>query len=139
MKLRWWNIEIDGPDKTGKTLLCQYITHLSNYRFATHARGYLTQVAYAKKFNRPFEYSMPNYRTLYVLLTCDKEEHDIRCKITNEPAINYDADAKLFAEAFDELDPLVYKKLTYNTSEISMYEIAKDIIWHADRLEDDVK
>lgn len=133
--MKYWNIEFDGPDKTGKTSLAKYVTQLSGYKYATHDRGYMTQVAYAKKFHRPFTYEAPNRNTLYILLTCDKQEHDIRCKISNEPKIDYELDAKLFEEVFTKLVKQGYHTLTYNTSTHTMLEIAKDIILKLDEME----
>ena len=136
-KLKFWNIELDGPDKVGKSTIAKYITQLSNYRFATHDRGFMTQVAYAKKFNRPYTYRLPNFNTVYILLTCEKEEHDIRCKITNEPRIDFDKDMSLFTDVFNRLVRLDYKCLIYNTSQDSFYHIAQDIISQINKWEDE--
>lgn len=135
MKYKFWNIELDGPDKVGKSTLGQYLTLLSNYRFAMHDRGYMTQVAYAKKFNRQFEYSEPDRNTIYILLTVEPEEHAIRCKIHNEPKIDYEKDAELFKEVFYDLSSKGYLTMTFNTSHMSTYELAKEIIKRIDRLE----
>ena len=137
--MKYWNIELDGPDKTGKTLLAKYITQLSGYKYATHDRGYMTQVAYAKKFHRPFTYAAPNKNTVYILLTCNKEEHDIRCKISNEPKIDFDTDMRIFEEVFVKLLKQGYHTLMYNTSDHSMLHIAKDIIMQIDELEEKSK
>lgn len=131
-KYKYWNIEIDGPDKVGKTLLCQYITQLSNYRFATHARGYMTQVAYARKFERPYLYTKPDTNTIFIMLTTSQEEHDIRCAITHEPKIDYAKDRILFEEIYDELVNDGYKCLRYDTSYMTFYQIALSIIKNID-------
>ena len=136
-KLNYWNIELDGPDKVGKTTIAKYITQLSNYRFATHDRGYMTQVVYSKKFNRHFEYRLPNFNTVYILLTCDKAEHDIRCKITGEPQIDFNKDMSLFMNVFNHLVRLDYKCLIYNTSQDSFYHIAQDIVEQINKWEDE--
>lgn len=134
--MKYWNIEFDGPDKTGKTSLAKYVTHLSGFKYATHDRGYMTQVAYAEKFGRSFTYDKPNKNTVYILLTCDKQEHDIRCKIHNEPYINFEADMAIFNKVFSELVEQGYKTLTYNTSKMPMLDIAKDIIYQIDKMEE---
>lgn len=133
--MKYWNIEFDGPDKTGKTTLAKYVTQLSNYKYATHDRGYMTQVAYSKKFNRGFKYDKPSKNTVYILLTCDKQEHDIRCKIHNEPYIDFNSDDKLFQEIFADLTAKGYKTLMYNTSNTPPLWIAKDIISKIDAME----
>ena len=135
MVYRYWNLELDGPDKTGKSTICKYITMLSNYRFATHDRGYMTQVAYSKKFNRNYDFTLPSKDTVFILLTVDKIEHDIRCKITNEPKINFEEDMQLFAEVYQKLVSLGYKCLCYNTSKMTAVEIAKNIIYEIDTWE----
>lgn len=134
-KYKYWNIEIEGPDKTGKTTLAKYLTQLSNYRFATHDRGFLTQVVYSEKYNRHYHYTMPSKRTVFVLLTCNKEDHKIRCAINNEPYINFDNDMTLFNAAFLKLVDNNYKCFIYNTSEMTVYQIANDIIYKIDMLE----
>ena len=134
-KFKYWNLEIDGPDKVGKSLLAQYLTQLSNYRFATHARGYMTQVVYSKKFDRHYEYSMPDKNTVFILLTCNEEEHNIRCNVTNEPKIDFKSDMHKFKTVFDKLQKEGYKCLTYDTSYYSFYTIAKSIIAYIDSWE----
>lgn len=136
---KYWNLELDGPDKTGKSTLAQYITQLSNYRFATHDRGYMTQVVYNKKFGRNFEYSKPSKDTIYILLTTCAKEHDIRCKITNEPKINFEEDMQMFLDVYESLAKDGYKCLFYNTSLSSFYDIANDIIKHIDKFEEESK
>lgn len=135
MKFKYWNLELDGPDKTGKSTICKYITQLSNYRFATHDRGYMTQVAYSKKFNRDYDFVLPNKDTVFILLTVNEKEHEIRCKMHNEPHINFKEDMQLFTEVYQKLVSLGYKCLYYNTSKLTAYEIAKSIIHEIDKWE----
>lgn len=134
-KYKYWNIEIDGPDKTGKSTICKYITQLSNYRFATHDRGYMTQVVYSKKFNRDYVYSLPDKNTIFILLTSNEKEHSIRCTITNENKIDFKSDMQMFTDVYQKLVSLNYKCLYYNTSKLTAYEISKSIIHEIDRWE----
>lgn len=136
MRYQFWNIELDGPDKTGKSTIGKYLSILSNFRFATHDRGYMTQVAYSKKFNRQYEYSTPDKsHTVYILFYCDKVDHDIRCSINNEPKIDFLQDMKYFEEAYQSLEHEGYHCMKYNTSEMTAYSIALDIISKIDALE----
>ena len=46
------NIQIDGIDKTGKDLILQYVTRLSNHKYVIQSRGLISQIAYSKIYNR---------------------------------------------------------------------------------------
>lgn len=133
---QYWNIELDGPDKTGKSTIAKYLTMLSNFRFATHDRGYMTQVVYSKKFNRDYEFSTPDKsHTVYILFYCNQEDHNIRCRINNEPYISYSDDLALFKDVYNKLVEEGYKCLSYNTSKMTAYDIAKDILNNIDNME----
>ena len=97
-----YNIVLDGIDKTGKDTIRQYIFYLQNAKYICTTRGYMSMVVYSKIFNRDYEYDIENQKnTLNVLLTADKADWEIRCKITNEPKIDYDLHTKEFNEVFD--------------------------------------
>lgn len=133
MKLQYWAIELDGPDKVGKSILKKYIIELNYGRYSIHDRGYMSQVAYAKKFNREYEYE-PDKNHVYILLTCDKKDHDIRCKLNDEPHIDYKNDLALFIQIYERLREANYKVNTFNTSSYSLYELSKNILNYVDKL-----
>lgn len=133
MKLKYWAIELDGPDKVGKSALKKYLIELNQGRYAIHDRGYMTQVAYAKKFNREYEYE-PDKNHVYILLTCDKKDHDIRCKLNNEPYIDYKNDLALFIQIYQSLREANYKVNIFNTSSYSLYNLSEIILNYVDRL-----
>lgn len=138
MTYKYWEIEIDGPDKTGKDLLCKYLCELSGWRFSINVRGIMSQLVYAKKFNREFEYDTSAFskNKILILLTAEPDDLIIRCKLTNEPMYNIMTDKTLFDEAVDELCK-TNCVFTYNTSFRTPYEIAKDIIDKINFLEEE--
>lgn len=137
MKYTYWNIEIDGVDRVGKNTLAPYLTFLSNYRFAIKPRGLLTQLVYSKKFNRYYKYDYDSYKehTVIVLLYADEEDLKERFWNTNEKEINIKYDMIMFENEANMLISKGFKVLKYNTSHITHYDIAKDIIAHIDTWE----
>lgn len=129
MVYKYWEIEIDGPDKTGKDLICRYLCELGGWRFSINVRGIMSQLVYAKKFNRELEYDMSNFskNKILILLQAEPEDIVIRCKMTNEQLYDTVADRNLFNEVAEELRKKYYV-LTYNTSYHTPYEIAQNII-----------
>lgn len=125
-KMKYYTIFLDGIDKTGKDTIRQYVWQL-NKALNVFCRGYVSLEAYNRKFDRNVVYEKPYKNALYVLLCVNKEDWAIRCKITNEPAIDYDKDSKLFEEVFASLGN-DYKKLEFNTSCFTPYQIAKAIV-----------
>ena len=54
-KLKFYEIEVEGIDKTGKDLLTHYIVLMSKYKYSVNTRGVLTQMVYNEKFNRKYK------------------------------------------------------------------------------------
>lgn len=132
--MKMYNIYLDGIDKCGKDSILPYIGPLSNYKYICNVRGVISQIAYSKLYNRPYEYDLDQQiYALNVYLTVDYEDWKIRCKSTNEPEINYIENVKVFDESFDYLKKLHFPVLKCNTSKCSPYEIAKIIINEIER------
>lgn len=122
------SIFIDGIDRCGKNTLVKYIQYLSNHRYMVYDRGLLSNVTYARMFNRN-SYDLEQYKPfVFVYLTCDKSDWEIRCKLTNEPPIDYDKHKAEFDYTAKQFELNGFKLLRYNTSELTPYSIAKDII-----------
>lgn len=136
MKYKYWELEIDGPDKAGKELLCKYLCEMSHYRFSINVRGLMSQLVYTRKFGRGMEYDTSAFSKtkVLVLLTADVEDLMIRCIATNTPSYDFEYDLKLFEQTADKLKP-EYIILRYNTSCDTPYEIAKNVIEKINRLE----
>lgn len=120
-------VEIEGLDKCGKDLIVTYINHLGNFKYVIHARGMLSNMVYNEKFNRNFNYEL-TYKPIIVFLDVDEEDRQIRCKITKESPIDANRDKALFEKHLKLLEEKGFRVLRYNTSELTPYQIAKDII-----------
>lgn len=123
-------IFVEGIDKTGKDTVVRYINELTNYEHCVMSRGPLSSAVYAKKFNREFDDSCIQMvkDALFIYLTADTEDLDIRFKLTNEPEINKDDDKKLFYDVLKTyVDKYDLKVQRVNTSNHTPYEIAKAV------------
>ena len=141
-KLKYFNIELDGIDKCGKDSIRPYLFYLEPGKYLCRSRGLISQIAFAKLYKRNFDWNAINYvkNTIFVLLTVDKKDWKIRCKITNEPVLPFTFDEMIdaFQDAVDE----IYKRfnlkhfqmLKFNTSSCSQYQIASDIITIANQI-----
>ena len=102
--MKYYSICIDGIDKTGKDTLLGFIDRLSNHKYIINVRGMLSQIAYSDLYKRDFNYDLSTQQhILNVLLTADKEDWEVRCKLTREPAINYEDNCEVFEEAYTAL------------------------------------
>lgn len=128
--MKYWELEIDGPDKTLKDLLCSYICILSNYKYSINVRGFMSQIVYTRKFKRNFSYDdrVINKNKVHILLTGEIEDIKTRCKISREPEYTIAEDLHAFKILANHMVKTGYRVLEYNTSENSIYVIAKDII-----------
>ena len=129
MTYKYWELEIDGPDKTGKDLLCRYLCEMSGWRFSINVRGLISQLVYAKKYNRDYKYDTSKFskNKVLILLLGDAEDLAVRCKATNEPEYDISSDIALFKEAADEVAQN-HIVLRYNTSHWTPYDIAKSVL-----------
>lgn len=135
MLVNGYIIDIEGIDKTGKDLIRQYITILSNYKYVVRARGILSNMVYAEKFGRNFDYNLM-YRPIVVYLDVDKEDWEIRCKITHEPYTDYKQDKLLFEKYLKVLESKGINILRYNTSKLAPIQIAKSVLSYIEEIEE---
>ena len=142
MKLKVFNIELDGIDKCGKDSVRSYVFYLEPGKYLCRARGLISQIAYAKLYKRNIEWDGADYakNTLFVLLEVDKQDWEIRCKLTNEPntGFTYEEMTQAFKLALYELkerfDVPENHILVFNTSEYTPYAIADEIKTHLEYL-----
>ena len=139
MTYKFWELEIDGPDKTGKDLLCSYLCELSHYRFSINVRGLISQLVYSKKFNRDFEYDTRDFSKHKILIVLLGEPADlaVRCKTTGEPSYDIENDLNLFKLAAYEVEEKGYIVLKYDTSAATPYAIARDVLRIVEELEEE--
>lgn len=142
MKLKVFNIELDGIDKCGKDSVRPYVFYLEPGKYLCRARGLVSQIAYAKLYKRDIKWDGADYvkNTFFVLLDVDKQDWEIRCKLTNEPntGFTYEEmnDAFMFAvrclkERFDVPDNQI---IMFNTSCTTPFAIANDIVARLEHL-----
>jgi hypothetical protein len=142
MKLKVFNIELDGIDKCGKDSVRPYVFYLEPGKYLCRARGLISQIAYAKLYKRNIEWDGADYakNTLFVLLEVNKHDWEIRCKLTNEPntGFTYEEMTQAFKLALYELkerfDVPENQILVFNTSEYTPYAIADKIKTHLEYL-----
>lgn len=142
MKLKVFNIELDGIDKCGKDSVRPYVFYLEPGKYLCRARGLISQIAYAKLYKRDIEWDGADYakNTYFVLLEVDKQDWEIRCKLTNEPNTGFTyeemRDAFMFAvhylkECFDVPDNQI---IMFNTSYATPFAIANEIVTRLEHL-----
>lgn len=116
-KFKVFNIEFDGMDKSGKDSIMRQIFSCRPNMYIPKSRGIMSQIAYGKMFNRDYEYELESgycKNTLFVYLTVNEDDWNIRCDLTNEHALN-------------EKRKDVESKITYNKSNIC-FEYAYEYI-----------
>ena len=95
--LDFYCISVEGIDKTGKELIRKYLDILGKHKYVLMDRGIISNVAYAKLWHRSYSYELSVFKDwLFVYLTTDKEDWEVRCKLTNEPKIDYDLNKSIF-------------------------------------------
>ena len=127
MEVPGYIIEIEGIDKTGKDLVKAYITLLSDYKYIVQSRGLLSNMVYAEKYGRDYDYSLV-YRPIVVYLGVDEEDRRVRCTLTNEPNINADADKRLFNKYKTKLRESGITIYEFNTTHQTPYQIATQVL-----------
>lgn len=127
-------IEIEGCDKTGKNTLVPYLDYLSNRTIPISTRGLLSTIVYDKmyrhdlsdeKINKMIE---DNKNTLIILLHSFTEDLEIRFKMCDEPPININENIDTFAKYAGMLVDKGITVAMYNTSKMTPYMIAKDVM-----------
>lgn len=133
--MKLYTIYLDGIDKTGKDSILPYIGPVCNYRYVCNIRGVMTQFAYDELYGRDYSYDLDQQKDcLNVLLTVEEEDWKVRCKMTNEPAIDYKKNCEVFERAYNKLESAGCPVIKINTSKHSLYEIAKIIVNEIDHL-----
>lgn len=136
-KLKYYSVFLDGIDKAGKSTLVAYLARLSNYTLNIFDRGLITNIVWNKIQGREIEYDTEQWRnTVFIRLNVNKEDWKIRCSIYHEPDMphSYEDMNHRYDEVFNEFNNNGFKVLEYNTSEMTQYEIAVDIINYLNHL-----
>lgn len=130
-KIKQFFICVEGIDKSNKSLLCSYVWYLSKYKnVQMYDRGMISVLAYADLYNRNVEVDFESEKQFkFVYLTVDKKDWEIKCKLSNEPEIDYEKNLAAFEKAKNIVKQNGYDVREYNVSvDGSMYQIAKKVI-----------
>ena len=151
-KFRVFNIEFDGIDKSGKDTIMKQIFAYAPNKYIPKSRGLLSQIAYSNLNKRNYEYEVTKgylENTLFVYLTVDKEDWNIRCKLSGEyennakrfdmkdnVALTYDLHSNAFDIAYAYISTLVdpTHMMKFNTSKMTPYQIIKAVVERLDML-----
>jgi len=145
MNFKVFNVEFDGIDKSGKDSIMKQIFNVAPNKYIPKARGLMSQIAYAKLFNRNYNYLVTDgylENTLFVLLTVDEDDWNVRCALTHEHEknanrkdvegkIKYKEHSEAFQYAFNEISKMNIDKrqlMTFNTSKMTPYNIIKEVV-----------
>ena len=133
--MQYYTVSLDGIDKAGKSTLVKYLAHLSNFTLNILDRGPITNIVWNKMQNRKIVYDVEMWKkTLFVRLTVDREDWEIRCKMHNEPYINFDIHTFKYDRVFEEFRNQGFHVLEFNTTQLTQYQIAKKIIEELEKL-----
>lgn len=134
------SIFVDGIDRCGKNTVVKYIQYLSNHRYMVYDRGILSNITYARMFNRNIQYDLDQYKPfVFVYLVCDEDDWTIRCKLTNEPKIDYRSHIEQFDITSHMLENVGFNIMFFNTSHMTPYDIAKNVLIYVDKLNKGLK
>lgn len=151
MKYRVFNVEFDGIDKSGKDSIMKQMFSVVPNKYIPKARGLISQIAYANLFKRDADYVVTKGymdNTLFVLLTVDEEDWNIRCDLTGEHAKNklrsdvegeiiYKSNSEAFLKAYTDLIRLYGDErhfMIFNTSKMTPYQIITEVVARLEEL-----
>lgn len=134
-KKEFYCISFEGIDKSGKEIVKKYVDILGKHRYVLMDRGIISNRAYSRLYSRDYDYDVSIFKKwIFIYLTCDKDDWNIRCKLNNEAPINYDEHRHLFDREVMQMKQDGFIVLEYNTSEKTPYMIAMDILQNIDNL-----
>ena len=133
--MKYYSVCLEGIDKTGKDTIWKYVDYISGGNLVINSRGVVSQIAYNELYNRNSTYDLEQQANiLHVLLTVDKPDWEIRCKITKEPKIPYEENVEVFEKAFKLIEDNGFPAMRFNTSEMTPYQIAIKIVEKINKL-----
>lgn len=129
-------IAFEGIDRSGKNVVSKYVNILGKYKYVLMDRGLLSNITYARMNGRDYEYDISQFKTwVIVYLVCAREDWEVRCKIDNEPPIDYETNMRELSKTAADLQKAGIEVLVYDTSAQAPYAIAKDILMKIERLD----
>lgn len=135
MEKQFFSISVEGIDKSGKYQVLKYLDILGKHEYVLMDRGLISNITYARMFNRRYMYNINQFKNwVFVHLYCDKTDWEVRCKLTNEPAIDYKENIEAFDKTVSEFKKLGFHVLSFNTSYLTPYNVAKQVMAYIDNL-----
>lgn len=127
--MRGYMVAVEGIDKVGKEQVLKYLDILGKHKYVLMDRGLISNIAYSKIYGRDYIYDLDQMKDwTFVYLVCDKEDWEVRCKMTNEPKIDYDKHKKAFDEVVDNMIDKGFNVFIYNTTKYTPYYIATQLM-----------
>ena len=144
-----FNVEFDGMDKCGKDSIAKQIFAVDPNKYIINVRGIMSQIAYSWLWKREYVYEMSKgylENTLFVYLTVNEDDWNVRCKLSGEheknkkrtdveSAIEYKTSNDAFEhanevlkQAFDNYGVSDKHILKLNTSEMTPYQIILKVV-----------
>lgn len=154
MKFKVFNVEFDGMDKAGKDSIMAQIFSAAPNKYISNARGLLSQIAYAKLYNRDWEYEFTDGyldNTLFVYLTVDQGDWKVRCEVSHEfeknkfrsdleGELEYTSNRDAFEYAYEVVKDRLKNKsqiMKFNTTEVTPYNIIMEVVKRLEELNEE--
>lgn len=132
---KYFSVSVEGIDKSGKYQVLKYLDILGKHKYVLMDRGLMSNITYARMFERGYSYDIDQFKKwIFVHLYCDKADWEVRCKLTNEPTIDYKKNIDAFEETVEEFKMFGFHVLSFNTTNLTPYNVAKQVIAYIDKL-----
>lgn len=141
--IKYDSICLEGIDKTCKDLIMAITMKLTNFKYSYISRGLISMLVYQDIYNRQtYEYSEKALEhIMFVYLTADKDDWLCRCAISTEKTVDYEKNVKVFNDTIAQLRQkhgAKFQCIEFNTSKMSVYDIAKQIVKNIEKLNKEV-
>lgn len=131
-----FNLIIEGPDGVGKSTLIQKLFKHYNYRYMCYHRGELSNLVYARKFNRVYYTTQRGLPFLYIYLYCSKDKLKERLEkrdLSDKEEIAKISDVDLFEQAYEDMKN-DYDIIRIDTSDMNEDEVLDYTVNYLDKL-----
>ena len=125
-----FNLIIEGPDGVGKSTLIQKLFKHYNYRYMCYHRGELSNLVYARKFNRVYYTTQRGLPFLYIYLYCSKDKLKERLEkrdLSDKEEIAKISDVDLFEQGYEDMKN-DYDIIRIDTSDMNEDEVLNHTI-----------
>lgn len=137
---KYFSVSVEGIDKAGKYQVLKYLDILGKHKYVLMDRGLMSNITYSRMFKRGYSYDINQFNNwIFVHLYCDKADWEVRCKMTNEPVIDFKKNIDAFEETAEEFKKFGFHVLSFNTTDLTPYNVAKQVIAYIDKLNKQVE